>query len=173
MTTEFPTKRYQIIYADPAWSYHHNRVIRGNATNHYETMRVQDICDLPVKEIADTNCLLFMWAVSPSLPDAIKVGEAWGFTYKIVAFVWDKQRVLCGSYTMSQCELCLVFKRGTIPKPRGERNVRQFLSERRERHSEKPSEVRDRIDKMFPAQSKVELFARQRVVGWDAWGNEI
>lgn len=78
-----------------------------------------------------------------------------------------------GSYTMSQCELCLVFKRGRIPKPRGARNVRQFLSEERREHSQKPEEIRKRIEEMFPTQNKIELFARQNVEGWKCIGNDI
>jgi N6-adenosine-specific RNA methylase IME4 len=74
---------------------------------------------------------------------------------------------------MSQTEFVLAATRGNIPKPRGARNVRQFLSERRTKHSRKPKEVRDRIEAMFPTQRKIELFARERVPGWDAWGNEV
>ena len=74
---------------------------------------------------------------------------------------------------MSQCELCLVFKRGKIPAPRGSRNERQFVSEMRGRHSAKPNEVRDRIAAMFPKQKKIELFARQQTPGWTAWGLDV
>jgi N6-adenosine-specific RNA methylase IME4 len=99
--------------------------------------------------------------------------KAWGFAYKTIAFVWDKQKVNPGYYTMSQCEICLVGKKGTIPAPRGTRNERQFLSEMRGRHSTKPDEIRKRIERMFPTQKKIELFARETVEGWDAWGNEV
>ena len=87
--------------------------------------------------------------------------------------MWDKERVNPGFYTMSQCELCLIGKRGKIPQPRGARNVRQLIKSLRGRHSEKPAEVRARIDRMFPTQRKIELFARERVRGWDAWGDEV
>jgi N6-adenosine-specific RNA methylase IME4 len=73
---------------------------------------------------------------------------------------------------MSQVELCLIFKKGRIPKPRGSRNIRQFLSETRREHSRKPEEVRQRINEMFPTQSKLEMFARTTTEGWDVWGNE-
>ena len=104
---------------------------------------------------------------------AIEVGKSWGFDYKTVAFVWDKQLPVYRNYTMSQCELCLVFKSGRIPSPRGKRNIKQFLSCRRGRHSDKPDQIRHGIMEMFPEQSKIELFARQRFPGWDCWGNEI
>ena len=95
-----------------------------------------------------------------------------GFAWATVAFVWDKMRVNPGFYTMSQCELCLVFKRGRIPSPRGARNVRQLVSAKRGAHSAKPTEVRRRIEEMFPDQSKIELFARTRAAGWHEWGLE-
>ena len=156
----FPDKKYDIIYADPPWRYEHNYIfVGGDAADHYHTMSLSDICAMPVKDIRDTDCLLFLWVVSPSLDEGLQVGMAWGFTYKTIGFVWDKQMPLRGSYTMSQCEMCLIFKRGNIPKPRGARNVRQFLSCKRGVHSEKPWEIRQRITEMFPTQSKIELFA--------------
>jgi N6-adenosine-specific RNA methylase IME4 len=74
---------------------------------------------------------------------------------------------------MSECEICLIGKKGNIPSPRGARNIRQFLSEQKTKHSSKPQEIRKRIEMMFPEQNKVELFARQKIEGWDVWGNEV
>ena len=128
---------------------------------------------LKISAIADDDSLLFMWASNPHLEQATDLGKAWGFKYKTVAFVWDKQRVNPGYYTMSQVELCLVGKRGRIPQPRGARNVRQFLSSPRGIHSSKPEEVRQRIEQMFPTQKKIELFARTEAPGWDHWGNGV
>jgi N6-adenosine-specific RNA methylase IME4 len=136
-------------------------------------MTLEELKKLDIPSITDNNALLFMWSSSPHLPQAIELMNAWGFEYKTIAFVWDKQKVNPGYYTMSQVEICLVGKKGNIPSPRGTRNERQFLSSLRGRHSEKPSEVRDRITRMFPEQKKVELFARQKVDGWDCWGNEV
>ena len=119
-----------------------------------------------------------MWATNPHLDQAIDLGKAWGFAWATVAFVWDKERVNPGFYTMSQCELCLVFKKGKIPSPRGARNVRQLVTARREAHSKKPDEVRLRIERMFPRLRKVELFARERdgrgqaASAWETWGFE-
>jgi N6-adenosine-specific RNA methylase IME4 len=87
--------------------------------------------------------------------------------------VWDKQKVNPGFYTMSQVELCLIGKRGKIPKPRGARNIRQMVSVMRQKHSAKPEEVRKRIEEMFPEQTKLEMFAREAPEGWDVHGNEI
>ena len=173
MTPPFPDKKYSVIYADPPYAYDANRLIRGNPELSYPTLTQKELCDLPISDISDNECLLFLWAVSPRLPQAIELGTIWGFDYKTVAFVWDKQLPLCGSYTLSQVEMCLVFKKGKIPKPRGKRNIRQFLSVKKGRHSEKPYEVRHRITEMFPHHEKIELFARERFDGWDAWGNEV
>ena len=174
----FPDKKYDIIYADPPWKYdgHMLETLEHDGAP-YETLPFAAVSLLPIHKIANDNCLLFMWAISPSLPEAIVVGSAWGFDYITVAFVWDKQRTVCGNYTLSQCELCLVFRRGKIPQPRGKRNVKQFLSSLRGEHSEKPKEIRHRITEMFPTQSKIELFARPDWTdydrGWDFWGNEV
>ena len=131
------------------------------------------------KTIADDDCLLFMWAVSPNLDQAIIVGQSWSFKYITVGFVWDKQKSLPGFYTLPSCELCLIFKKGKIPQPRGDRTIKQLLSAKSGLHSTKPWIVRDNIAKMFPNQSKIELFARpdwvdyQTAPGWDFWGNEV
>jgi N6-adenosine-specific RNA methylase IME4 len=166
--------KYEIIYADPPWHYGGQKMLSGSkAENHYPTMKLSELKALPVQSITDDNALLFMWSSSPHLDQAIELMKAWGFSYATVAFVWDKVRPVSGFYTMSQCEICLVGKKGKIPQPRGVRNALQFLSEKKGRHSAKPTEVRTRIENMFPHQKKLEMFARETVVGWDAFGNEI
>ncbi len=182
-----PQGRYNIVYADPPWDYkgqlQHTGPGNGDSggtVRHYPTVTLSELKILPVRTIAADDCLLFLWATNPHLDQAIDLGKAWGFAWATVAFVWDKERVNPGFYTMSQCELCLVFKRGRIPRPRGARNVRQLVSAKRREHSRKPEEVRRRIDAMFPALPKVELFARPEAdlfgngtpEGWDAWGLE-
>lgn len=169
---------YEIIYADPPWDYagqtqHGGKgnPDSGGAIAHYPTMTVKQMIDT-IQVPAAENSLLFMWTSSPHLDQAIDLGKGWGFKFATVAFVWDKQRVNPGFYTMSQCELCLVFKRGKIPTPRGARNIRQLVSELRREHSRKPDEVRTRIEQMFPTQTKLEMFARTTSPGWAVWGNE-
>lgn len=170
---------YSILYCDPPWQYgnsQHNGkggTTTGGADSHYPTMTFNEMAALDVSSLAADDSLIFMWTSSPHLDQAIKLMEAWDFAYVTVAFVWDKGRVNPGSYTMSQVELCLVGKRGKIPSPRGARNVRQYVSSPRTKHSEKPAEVRHRIEAMFPTQRKLELFARVNAPGWDAWGNEV
>ncbi len=174
-----PDGRYDVIYADPPWDYkgqlQHSGPGSGDtggAARHYPTVTLEGLKRLDVGGIAADDSVLFLWATNPHLDQAIELGKAWGFGWATVAFVWDKQRVNPGFYTLSQCELCLVFKRGRIPRPRGRRDVRQLVSARRGAHSAKPEEVRRRIGLMFPAQRKIELFARSSCEGWDAWGIE-
>jgi len=172
--------RYEILYADPPWDYkgqrQHNgkgKKDTGGAVEHYPTMTLKELKRLDIDSICAESCLLFMWSSSPHLDQAIDLMKAWGFSWATVGFVWDKQRVNPGFYTMSQCELCLIGKRGKIPKPRGARNIRQLVSEMRGKHSTKPAEVRKRIELMFPEQNKIELFSRHSPPGWDIWGNEV
>lgn len=171
---------YSIIYADPPWDYKGQKQhagagkgSTGGAAAHYGTLTLPKLKRLPVVWLAAPDCLLFLWSSSPHLDQAIDLMKAWGFKWATVGFVWDKQRVNPGFYTMSQCELCLIGKRGKIPRPRGARNVRQLVEHPRMKHSVKPDEVRARIDRMFPTQRKLELFAREKASGWNAWGNEV
>ena len=179
----FPDKKYDIIYADPAWDYGSGELIgqsgvSSQVKNHYQVTSFEMLSKFPISGICNVDCLLFLWVISPELDRCIQVGKAWGFKFKTVAFVWDKQLNIPSHYTVSQCEICLVFKRGKIPQPRGKRNIHQFLSCQRGGHSVKPLQIKHRITEMFPTQAKIELFARPLPMfkgledGWDAWGNE-
>lgn len=187
---DLPLNRYDIIYADPPWDYGGkmqfdksskgaDRINLGksifisSANFKYPTVRTEELMKIPVYEIAKDDCLLFLWVTNPHLVQGIELGRAWGFEYRTVAFVWDKMNHNPGQYTLSYCELCLVFKRGRIPRPRGARNVKQLVSVPRGKHSEKPAEVRKGIEEMFPTQKKIELFARQKPEGWDVWGLDV
>jgi N6-adenosine-specific RNA methylase IME4 len=186
---ELPNKKYEIIYADPPWDYNgkmqfdksgksieqidlNKNIFISSASFQYPTVKTKDLMNLNVQKISADNCLLFMWSTNPHLNQAIKLGESWGFEYKTIAFIWDKQSHNPGQYTLSNCEVCLVFKKGKIPKPRGARNIQQLIKHPRSKHSEKPSIVRENIFKMFPTQSKIELFARHNNENWDSWGLE-
>ena len=174
-----PTKKFEVLYADPPWDYkgqlQHNGAggqETGGARKHYSTVTLDDLKQLDVPGISADESLLFMWSSSPHLDQAIALGKAWGFAWATVAFVWNKMKTNPGFYTLSQCELCLVFRRGKIPAPRGARNIRQYVEVERGKHSEKPEEVRKRISAMFPHQAKIELFARNQSSGWYSWGVE-
>lgn len=187
---KLPNKKYSVIYADPPWDYggkmqydkssiksintgFEKNVFISAANFKYPTVKLSDLKNLDVQSIAENDCILFMWTTGPQMANSIELGEAWGFEYKTVAFVWDKQVHNPGRYTLSQTEFVLAFKRGKFPTPRGARNVRQLVSVHRGEHSEKPEAVIDGITKMFPEQAKIELFARRNYFGWDNWGLEI
>lgn len=184
---ELPPKKFDIIYADPPWDYGgklqfdksskgvdeidlSKKIFISSATFKYPTLKTSELMKLPLHQIAKDDCLLFMWTSNPHLAQAIELGEEWGFEYRTVAFIWDKMCHNPGQYTLSNCELCLVFKRGKIPRPRGARNVQQLIRSPRGKHSEKPIEVMRAIEKMFPTQERIELFARKKFKGWSVWG---
>lgn len=187
---ELPNKKFDIIYADPPWHYNgkmqfdktskskeeidlSRKIFISSASFQYPTLKTSELIQIPIHKIANDDCLLFMWTTNPHLAQAIRLGETWGFEYKTVAFVWDKMTHNPGQYTLSNCELCLVFKRGRIPRPRGARNIQQLIRSPRKEHSEKPIEVIQAIEKMFPSQERIELFARRKTEGWSAWGIDI
>lgn len=141
-------------------------------------MTINDICKLPVKQIADKDCALFMWATFPNLEYAFQVLNAWGFTYKTIAFVWVKQNKKSdslfwgmGFWTRANAEICIIATKGK-PK-RISASVHQIIMSRIEEHSKKPSVTRDKIIELIGDLPRIELFARQQTDGWDCWGNEV
>jgi site-specific DNA-methyltransferase (adenine-specific) len=172
-------KKYNIIYADPPWSYNDKMSGHSFSLEHeYETMPLEWIKSLPVAKLAEKDCILFLWAVSPQLPEAIEVMQAWGFAYKTVAFCWSKVTKNkkpvsnLGKWTMGNVELCLLGVRGKPNKFRVDKGVKQLVVAERTIHSKKPDEVRERITQGFGDLPRIELFARQAAEGWDCWGNE-
>lgn len=178
-TPALPGKKYNIIYADPPWAYAWGKGKNGGnfaPEKHYSTMTTEEICALGVKNLAEKNCALLMWATMPCLPDAIKVIKAWGFKYKTCAFTWVKTKkdgeplAGMGSYTKANAEVCLLAMRGHIKA--ADKTVRQILMHPRLGHSVKPPVIRDRIVQLFGDLPRIELFARSAAEGWDCWGNE-
>ena len=173
-------KKYNIIYADPPWNFATwSRKSHKHVSKHYSTMTIEEIMRLPVNELADDNAVLFIWVTFPNLPHVLKVIEAWGFKYKTIGFTWIKQNKKSNSlfwgmgyYTRSNAEVCLLATKGK-PLPRLSHSVHSAIVSKVEEHSKKPDEVRDRIVELFGDIPRIELFARQCVDGWDAWGNEI
>lgn len=174
-------KKYACILADPPWSYEvwsEKGTGRSVAANHYSTMTTAEICALPVEKITEKDCILFIWATFPNLIDCLKVIHAWGFTYKTCGFCWVKTnkntpgyRMGLGYWTRANAEICLIATKGH-PK-RVSRKVRQIVATPPERHSKKPDCVRERIVELLGDVSRIELFAREQIPGWDAMGNEI
>ena len=188
MVIPFPNKKYQIIYADPPWEYRlFSKAGTGRtAASHYQTMRLVDIYELPIINLAEKNCALFLWATLPTLPEALYTIKIWGFDYKTVAFTWVKKNKKkdswfwgMGMWTRANAEVCLLATKGT-PK-RISASVHSVIDTPIEEHSKKPIEVRNRIVQLMGDLPRIELFARppkdrlfedESYKGWDVWGNE-
>jgi len=172
------SKKYDIIYMDPPWFYgktfwHAPGVTSTIEEKHYPTMKMHELEALPIYDMLNEDALVYMWVTPAFMEKGIKLANTWGLKYSSVGFVWQKdRRIMPGFYTLGSTEYVLIFKKGRIPKPRGARNVRQFLIEDIREHSRKPDEIRRRIEEMHPTQSKLEMFARIQTPGWDVWGNE-
>jgi N6-adenosine-specific RNA methylase IME4 len=166
-----PAGPYDVIYADPPWRYA-NQAPRSQdrIESYYPTMPIEDIRAIPVENLAASDAALFLWATSPLLPEALSVMTAWGFTYK-TSMAWDKGRMGLGYWVRVQHELLLIGSRGNPGRPLT-RNICSVISEPRGPHSRKPDRARRNIEAMFPTARRIELFARMRTPGWDAWGNE-
>jgi N6-adenosine-specific RNA methylase IME4 len=188
---------YQIIYCDPPWRFEVwsgetavKARVNSNGTNvaaghHYNTMSPQELSELPVAEWCADDCVLFIWICWPILPQALQLIEAWGFTYKTCAFSWMKAHagqiemfrddidasMGMGYWTRANSEVCLLATRGK-PK-RINAGVRQGIIEPRREHSRKPDCVPDRIVQLCGDLPRLEMFARTKRDGWDAYGNEV
>ena len=170
--TALPDKRYGVILADPPWRFEpwsRDTGMDRAADNHYPTMTTDEICRLGVPSIAADDALLFLWATAPMLPHALFVIEAWGFTYK-TNMVWVKDKIGTGYRVRNQHGLLLIAQRGTVPLPA--QVPASVIAAPRLEHSAKPVTVCALIEAMHPDLPRVELFARQTRLGWDAWGNE-
>lgn len=173
-------KKYKIIYADPPWQYRvYSQKGQGrSAENHYHTMNIKDIMALPVDKIADKDCILFLWITFPCLKEGIEVMERWGFKYKTCGFNWVKRNkkkntyfMGLGFWTRSNSEVCLIGTKGQ-PK-RVSKSVPQICDARIMEHSRKPAEIRERIVELCGELPRIELFARDKVKGWDSLGDEM
>ena len=177
-----PNKKYNIIYADPPWHFS-NWSVKGNVKapiNYYATMSINDICKLPVKDIADKNCVLFIWTCDPIVDKTFEVIKSWGFTYKTMGFVWvkitkqNKPKMGLGYWSRGSTEYCLLATKGK-PK-RCSKKVAKTIMARATIHSKKPKIIKDKIVELCGDLPRIELFARN--VGlfsnnWDYWGNQV
>lgn len=171
-------KRYGVILADPPWNFRHFSKAGQvkSAHRHYHCMTIDDICAIPVDMIAADDCALFMWCTWPMIFHAERVINAWGFKYSGLAWEWIKRNPATGKYafgagygTRKNVEPCLLARRGA-PKLK-DRSVRDFMFAPRREHSRKPDDQYGRIESMYDG-PYIEMFARQRRVGWDAAGDQ-
>jgi N6-adenosine-specific RNA methylase IME4 len=165
--------RYPVIYADPPWQYEYNRRASGEIENHYPTLDVEEICAVPVRDIATPDAVLFLWSPSPKLAAAMEVIDAWGFTQR-TSMVWVKDVPGLGYYARQRHEFLLIATRGHPPPPPPAARPDSVIEAPRGQHSAKPEIVIAIIERMFPDLPRIELFCRGRArLGWNAWGNEV
>lgn len=171
-----PRGQYRVIYADPPWAYNDARQMPDSraftgALHHYSTMSLDELKALDVLRMAAPDCVLFCWATSPLLPDALDVVTSWGFTYKTF-FVWDKGHGAFGHYHDADAELLIVATRGSCT-PDIDKKEKQVQRFHRAEHSRKPEEWRALIDRLYPHGPRIELFRRGAAPrGWEIWGAE-
>jgi len=166
------TGKYNVIYADPPWRYDNNSTsIRGTADDHYPTMTLEEIKQIPVEKITLDNAALFLWTTSSMIKKAFEVIEAWGFEFK-TSMVWVKDRMGTGFFVRSKHEILLIGTKGSF-LPMTTDLPESVVFAAKEGHSKKPEAFYEIIEKMYPEQRYIELFARSKREGWDVWGNEV
>lgn len=171
---------YDVILADPPWTFRvWNAAKVSRHTSHkYDLMSVEEICALPVGDVAGKNAALFLWATWPNLEDAMRVIPAWGFDYRSLAWVWVKAKKNgtgfhfgLGYYTRANSEPCLLAIKGRMPVVA--KDVMALIYSQVRQHSRKPDEQYGKIERLYPGRRYVELFARERRLGWDSVGGAI
>lgn len=172
----FPEKKYRTIYADPPWFERGGGKIKRGADRHYQLMKTADIAKLPIRRLIDPEgCHLYLWTTNNFLADALEVVKAWGFEY-VTMITWFKDRQGLGQYYRGLTEHCIFAstkKRLPYKVIGGKRQqgVTGFYEPKRD-HSRKPDKMREMIERVSYA-PRIELFARTKTPGWDAWGNEV
>lgn len=175
-----PTGKFNLILADPPWQYRTGTTTPNRKIEQqYTTMSLDEIKgelrrlreEEEKLEISDDS-ILFLWATSPLLPEALEVLNAWGFEYK-GNFVWDKERIGLGHWMRVQHEHMLVGTKGKMSTPDDAVLPSSIIREVRTRHSKKPEAAYKIIEDMYPTASRLELFGRVERDGWTVWGNEI
>lgn len=175
------SQKYSVILADPPWDFKVWNRDTGSGRSpsaHYKTMDLDSICALPVGDLAEKNCALFIWGVFPRIFDTEKVINAWGFKYKTIAWVWVKLTKRekkfftgMGYYTRANAEPCFLAVRGKMPVQ--VHDVLSIIAAPVRAHSQKPDEQYEKIARLYPDGNRLEMFARRRQPGWDVFGNEV
>ena len=183
---DLPDKKYNIIYADPPWHYGSKSAVNnttGSAikplSDHYSTMSLQELKNMSIKNMTKDDAACFMWVTDSHIDEALEVLRSWGFAYKTIAFNWIKTTSK-GNYcknvapwTMKSSEICLLGIKGRMTKYKQANNIESLVIAQRTQHSQKPNEVRKRIEDLFGDLPRIELFAREKTDGWAVWGDEI
>ena len=166
---------YRVIYADPPWTFQtYSAKGKGrSAEAHYDCMTLNAIKALPVDTWAARSAALYLWCTVPHLENALSVVASWGFAYKS-SFVWVKDRIGTGYWARNRHELLLIAARGSniCPRFRDIPAVDSVIEGQQRAHSQKPDRARTIIEEYHPDVPRLEMFARERAAGWDAWGLE-
>jgi len=165
-----PDKKYNLIYGDPPWKYDFQECKSRMIENHYPTMLLEEIIKIPVQDITNDDCVLFLWTTSPKLKEGLEVIESWGFDYKTHC-IWDKLLIGTGYWFRGRHELLLVGTKGSPGVPLPHLRVPSVYKEQRKKHSQKPGYFYSLLES-FELNPKIELFAREQREGWDVWGNQ-
>jgi N6-adenosine-specific RNA methylase IME4 len=172
MSMPMPKRRYPVLLVDPPWPFELYNERSGServAANHYPTMSVEEISALDIPAAADA--VLFLWTTRSHLRVSFDVLTAWGFEY-VTNVAWIKDKAGLGFWVRDQHEHLLIARRGNIPAPQPSDRPPSVIHAPRREHSRKPDETYALIERMYPELPKIELFARERREGWDAWGNQ-
>ena len=162
-------RQYGTIYADPPWLYA-NQGTRAATSNHYGGMTVEEICGLPIKDLALPDAHLHLWTTNGFLFECPKIFDAWGFEFRST-LVWIKTQMGIGNYWRNSHEILLTAVRGNA-KRFNDHAMRSWFECSRGKHSAKPEQVRTMIERASPG-PYIELFGRFPSAGWTVWGNQI
>lgn len=180
-----PDELFDVVLADPPWAYTGDQAKMGAAANHYPLMTDEDLLAFPLASVLSPKGVAFIWVTSPRLDFAIDCIRAWGLTYRGIAFNWVKTKKdgitpvgaqgVRPSIIKPTSELVLAASRVKKSRPMKvhDESVRQIILAAKAEHSVKPVDAHERIDRLYPTASKIELFARRPREGWTVWGNEI
>lgn len=171
-----PKGKYGVIYADPPWPYpkrYDAQNLYGAVCHHYDTMPLKEICNLPVKDLVADNAALFLWVATHFLEDSFKVFRGWGFRYKSnIVWIKERRRSGIGWYVRGDHELLLIATKGSY-LPKNQQLVSSVIKTPIREHSRKPDEAYEIIEKLYPNDKYIELFARSKRKNWASWGDEI
>jgi site-specific DNA-methyltransferase (adenine-specific) len=192
--------KYSILYCDPPWEYENPKDHKSEyGGTPYKQISLKDLKKLPIKDLAEKDSILFLWATMPKLPEAIALMKSWNFRFTCVPFVWvklnpkgevealdlpeEKKKTMktlvlhgglysgIGHWTAGNAEIVLMGKRGSLKRITKE--IKQVVIAPRSHHSHKPSEVRERIVRLLGDVPRIELFATEKADGWDAIGGAL
>ncbi len=174
--------KYSIIYADPPWkqSKGGKKIVRENSSGKPLDYPVCSLSEIKqhlesADALTENNSILFLWTIDKYLFEAQEMAESLG--YKLHArMIWDKVTGIPAAFTVRYGHeyLLYMYKGKLTPVAKEERGkIHTVFREKVQRHSQKPDIAYEIIERLYPRQPKIELYARRQRLGWDCWGNEV